>query len=117
MLEALSGYIGLAERLHRPDGGAYAEAWNFGPADEDCRPVSYIVERMARTWGEDARWHLSDAPQPHEAHFLKVDASKARARLGWDRRLPLEAALDWTVDWYRRQHHGEDPWRMTHGAN
>ena len=108
VLEPLSGYISLAERLLAQDGRNYAEAWNFGPADEDCQPVSYLVRRIAASWRPKGAWHLSEGPHPHEAHFLKVDASKARARLGWKRRLPLDLALDWTAEWYNRHRDGED---------
>ena len=106
VLEPLAGYLALAERLCGPDGPAFAEAWNFGPTDEDCRAVSYVIDEVAKTWGGDARWHRSERQQPHEATFLKVDSSKARARLGWDRRLRLEAALAWTTTWYREQRAG-----------
>lgn len=104
VLEPLSGYILLAERLLAADGETFAQAWNFGPADEDCRPVAHLVERMVKVWGRDAQWRMTEGPHPHEASFLKVDASKARARLGWRRRLPLDAALDWTVEWYGRHY-------------
>lgn len=106
VLEPLAGYLTLAERLCGPDGAAFAEPWNFGPSDEDCRAVSYVIDQVAKHWGGDARWHLSDKQQPHEATFLKVDSSKARARLGWDRRLRLEDALSWTTQWYREQGKG-----------
>ena len=105
VLEPLAGYLVLAQHLCEADGTTFAEAWNFGPTDEDCRAVSYVIDQVAEHWGGDARWHLSAAPQPHEATFLKVDSSKARARLGWDRRLRLDQALAWTTDWYRK--HGE----------
>jgi len=109
VLEPLSGYLQLAESLVAQDGDGYAEGWNFGPADEDCRPVSYLVERVTKAWGEGARWHQSEKPQVHEAHFLKVDSSKARARLAWKRRMSLDLALEWTVEWYRQQLAGEKP--------
>jgi CDP-glucose 4,6-dehydratase len=117
VLEPLAGYLRLAECLAGADGTAFAEGWNFGPADEDCRPVSYLVERLSRGWGrtsgKPAEWHLSGATHPHEATYLKVDASKARARLGWDRRLNLDAALDWTAAWYREAVSGADPRALT----
>lgn len=104
VLEPLSGYLRLAEVLAGPDGPAACEAWNFGPADEDCRPVAEVVTALARSWGPDALWRSPEmASALHEATFLKVDASKARARLGWDRRLRLGQALDWTGTWYRAQ--------------
>lgn len=113
VLEPLSGYIRLAERLISSEGEDYAEGWNFGPADEDCKPVSYIVQRLTESWGPGAHWHLSEGAHPHEASFLKVDASKARARLGWERQMTLNRAIEWTAEWYRRQHAGEDAQHLT----
>ena len=108
VLEPLSGYLQLAESLAGPDGARFAEGWNFGPADEDCRAVREVVAALADTWGEGAAWRVAAGVHPHEANFLKVDASKARARLGWDRRLRLADALAWTGTWYRGQGEGMD---------
>ncbi len=100
VLEPLHGYLRLAEALAGPHGRTCADGWNFGPADDDCRPVSHIVHRLAAGWPGGASWHRSTGAHPHEAHLLKVDASKARARLDWRPCLDLDAALDWTVEWY-----------------
>jgi CDP-glucose 4,6-dehydratase len=100
VLEPLAGYLMLAERLfHQPE--RFAEAWNFGPTDDDARPVSWVVGRFARNWGEGATWQADAGPHPHEANFLKLDCSKARTRLSWKPRLGLEQALVWVTDWYR----------------
>lgn len=108
VLESLHGYMMLAERLAGGDGAAWAEAWNFGPDPSGCQPVSHIVRRLAATWGEGASWHLSAGPHPHEAAALAIDAAKARTRLGWQPRLDLDRALDWTVEWHRAVLAGED---------
>jgi CDP-glucose 4,6-dehydratase len=113
VLEPLAGYIRLAERLAAADGDSLAEGWNFGPGDDDCRPVSSIVEHLASRWGRGAAWSASPGPHPHEAFHLKVDASKARAFLGWKPRLRLDDTLDWTLDWYRAQLDGQDAARLT----
>jgi CDP-glucose 4,6-dehydratase len=113
VLEPLSGFLRLAEVLCDAEGGRYVEGWNFGPADEDCRPVFEVVAGLARAWGEGADWRLAPGTHPHEATFLKVDASKARAHLGWDRRLRLSEALDWTGAWYRAQAQGADAAALT----
>ncbi len=107
VLEPLSGYLTLAEHLWS-DGQAFAEGWNFGPNDEDARPVQWIVERMAQTWGEGATWQLDAADHPHEAHSLKLDISKARHRLGWRPRWRLETALDHITTWHRAWLAGQD---------
>jgi len=100
VLEPLSGYLTLAERLFC-DGANYAQAWNFGPADVDARPVEWIVERLTTLWGDGARWELDGTPQPHEAHYLKLDCSKARMQLGWTPRWSLDEALRRIVDWQK----------------
>jgi CDP-glucose 4,6-dehydratase len=106
VLDPLNSYLILAERLY--DGGAtFARAWNFGPTTEDVCSVAQIVEAIIARWGSPARWLVSEAPAVHEAGRLAIDASMARAALGWAPRLPLKEALSWTTDWYRRLHDGE----------
>jgi len=105
VLEPLAGYLVLAERLWRD--AQSAEAWNFGPDDRDARSVSAVVERVARAWGTQAGWTAQAGEHPHETAVLRLDSAKARARLGWRPRLTLDQALDWTVDWYRRNGAGE----------
>lgn len=100
ILEPLRGYLLLAERLYT-QGPVYAEAWNFGPSENDVRPVSWLVERLSQSWGIGASWELDRKVHPHETHLLKLDCSKSTARLGWKPTLNLEQALDWTVAWYK----------------
>jgi CDP-glucose 4,6-dehydratase len=100
VLDPLSGYLILAERLwDEPE--AYGEAWNFGPRDDEIRPVGWVASRIVELWGDGARWETRAGDGRHEAALLKVDAAKARTRLGWSQRVPLETGLDWTVEWYR----------------
>jgi CDP-glucose 4,6-dehydratase len=100
VLEPLSGYLVLAQHLVA-QGAAYAEPFNFGPHDDDARPVQWIVERLVQHWGHSARWQLDGGEHPHEAHYLKLDISKAKARLGWQPRWHLAQALDHIVTWHR----------------
>lgn len=112
VLDPLNGYLTLAERLW-DDGPAHSGAWNFGPADDDNRSVSWIVEQLARRWGEGARWEVDRAQQPHEAGLLKLDCSKAQAKLNWHPSIELSATLDSVVDWHRRQASGENARKLT----
>ena len=107
VLEPLSGYLLLAQRLFE-DGQAYAEGWNFGPRDEDAQPVQTIVQRLATDWGAGARWQVDAGEHPHEAHWLKLDISKARARLGWQPRWTLAQALGHITTWHRAWRAGHD---------
>ncbi|GAC1423616.1 MAG: CDP-glucose 4,6-dehydratase [Acidobacteriaceae bacterium] len=101
VLEPLAGYIALAEHLLSDNPARYATAYNFGPSDDDAREVGWIVEKMVGFWGNGAKWVLDPDPGVHEAGYLKLDASRAKADLAWAPRLNLETALQWLVEWYR----------------
>ena len=107
VLEPLSGYLLLAQKLYE-EGAGYAEGWNFGPNDEDAKPVQWIVEKMTKAWGEGASWVLDNGNHPHEAHYLKLDCSKAKARLNWHPEWHLDASLGAVTDWHRAYQDGKD---------
>lgn len=107
VLEPVSGYLVLAEALAN-DGARFAEGWNFGPRDEDARPVEWIVERMIRHWGAGASWARDEGFHPHEARYLKLDISKAREQLGWRPVWALDDALGRIVEWHRAWRGGGD---------
>lgn len=105
VLEPLRGYLALTEHLYT-GGTSYAEAWNFGPSDLDAKPVDWIVKNLASLWGPDAKWQIDSGDHPHEAHYLKLDISKARSRLEWNPKLPLIEALKLIVQWQRHRQNG-----------
>ncbi len=107
VLEPLSGYLVLAEKLYNGNG-AFCEGWNFGPQESDARPVQWIVERLTQLWGEGSSWRLDGKPHPHEATYLKLDCSKARTLLGWNPRWRLETSLSAIVDWQKTSKAGHD---------
>ena len=112
VMEPLLGYILLAEHLLTHDP-RYATAFNFGPSDDDAQEVGWIVDRMKNFWGGNASWVLDADPGVHEAGYLKLDASRARAELAWHPRLRLETTLHWLVDWYKAWQSGADMHRFT----
>jgi CDP-glucose 4,6-dehydratase len=100
VLEPLSGYLALAEHLYGENGQQCAEGWNFGPHDDDARPVQWIVEHLVNSWGNGASWQLDGGEHPHEANYLKLDISKAKARLGWTPSWHLGTALEKITTWH-----------------
>jgi CDP-glucose 4,6-dehydratase len=112
VLNPLAGYLTLAEALCE-EGPPFAEAWNFGPAETDVRPVSEVVEDILSRWKSNVGWEGDPEVHPHEDRSLQLDATKARHKLGWQPALDLAAALTWTVEWMRAWHRGEDARRIT----
>jgi CDP-glucose 4,6-dehydratase len=100
VLEPLSGYLVLAQHLFE-EGSNVAEGWNFGPKDEDCKPVSWILDRMVTNWGNGASWELDKNNNPHEAGYLKLDCSKAAMRLNWYPKWNLEHTLESIINWHQ----------------
>lgn len=107
VLEPLSGYMLLAQKLC-VDGPRFAEGWNFGPDDCDARPVEWIVKKICEKWGHGSSYEIDKGEHPHEAHYLKLDCSKAKAELGWAPRWNLEKAIDTIVEWARAYNEKRD---------
>lgn len=107
VLEPLSGYLSLAAKLFL-EGAKYGEGWNFGPDDKDARNVEWITDTICKLWGEGASFKIDTNPQPHEANYLKLDCSKAKAELGWAPKWDLETALKTIIDWNKAYMNGEN---------
>jgi len=106
VLEPLCGYLNLAEKLYR-EGPEFAEGWNFGPDENDAKPVIWIVEKLCQRW-EGAEYQIDNGAHPHEATYLKLDCSKAKTRLGWSPRWSLDKAIDKIVEWVMDYREGKD---------
>ena len=98
VLEPLSGYLTLSQQLYQY-GNAFAEGWNFGRDDYDSKPVEWIVNKLCEKWGDGAAYQIDKGDHPHEAHYLKLDCSKAKSVLNWRPRWHLEHALDKIIEW------------------
>lgn len=107
VLEPLAGYLMLARALYE-QGPRYAEGWNFGPDDKDAKTVEWIVKQFCDAWGEGIAYHLDSGDHPHEAHYLKLDCSKAKSELGWWPQGDLEKAINAIIDWTRAYRDGQD---------
>lgn len=110
VLDPLGGYLVLAENLWNR-GPEYSSAWNFGPKEEEARPVSWVADHITSRWGQGTRWITEQTLSPHEARYLTLDWTKARTLLGWRPKLPLTMALDWATEWYKALHDGKNDMR------
>jgi CDP-glucose 4,6-dehydratase len=112
VLEPLTGYLTLAEKLYS-QGARFAEGWNFGPEDSDARNVEWITKTICELWGDNACYSVDTNPQPHEANYLKLDCSKAKAELSWYPKWNIHKTLESIVEWNKALISGEDAKTIT----
>jgi CDP-glucose 4,6-dehydratase len=111
VLEPLSGYLLLAERLCSDK--TFADSWNFGPDISETKPVEWIANTLSEIWGGQACWQADKDAHPHEAHLLKLDSTKAKSVLHWHPRTDLKKALTMTTEWFRAHMQGADIRKLT----
>ena len=112
VLDPLAGYLMLAQAMVTdPDGAPVA--LNFAPDADSFRSVSDLVQAFTANWGGRPGWRHDDGEHPHEASLLTLDATRARAVLGWRPRLAFDDAVAWTADWYRAFRSAEDVGAVT----
>jgi len=112
VLEPLSGYLSLAERLVRSADPVWQGAFNFGPEPADIWPVRSLVTAAIGHW--PGAWvDASDEAAPHEAGRLALTIDKARMELGWSPRWDIARGLAETVHWYRATDDGADAAQLT----
>lgn len=100
VLEPLSGYLLLAQKLYE-EGPSFAGAWNFGPNDDDAKPVKWVLDHFTQAWGNGASWELDSDHHPHEAYSLKLDCSKAKSMLKWEPVWSLTEAIARICSWHK----------------
>ena len=108
VLEPLSGYIALAERLYAEPSGPMAEGWNFGPGASSERTVLDVVNSVCSAWGDGAAWRRDGGAHVHEAGYLKLESSKARRLLKWEPAWNCDQTIQATVSWYKAEAAGKD---------
>jgi len=112
VLEPLSGYLVLAQALYQ-EGAKLDGGWNFGPRDEDSRPVQEVINLLIKNWGSAASWTQDQSEQPHEAHSLKLDCSKAWQYLHWAPKWRLEQAIHNITDWQQAYQQHDNMHKMS----
>jgi CDP-glucose 4,6-dehydratase len=99
VLEPLSGYLLLGQKLLEGEQ-TLADAWNFGPFEDEDLSVGEVAQELQKYWG--FRIDLGIKKQTlHEASILKLNCSKARNELHWYPVWGSEEMLEKTVCWYR----------------
>ena len=98
VLEPLAGYILLAENLYN-NPLKYSSAWNFGPEEDDIKPVSWIADQILKNFPR-SNWIKDDGNHPHEASLLQLDISKSKNNLGWQPKWNIDQAIEKILEWH-----------------
>jgi CDP-glucose 4,6-dehydratase len=101
VLEPLNGYLTLSQALYK-NGIKFAEAWNFGPKDQDVLTVENVTRQIVTNWGGNARYEIISQPNTlHEATLLKLDCSKAYNHLKWQPKWDAKKTIEKICRWHK----------------
>lgn len=102
VLEPLSGYLALAEKMLTTSDSVWCSGWNFGPERENEITVGELTEKFIKTWGGDCQYVVQTGGHPHEAGILRLSIEKVKTVLGWSPSWGITETVERTARWYRR---------------
>ena len=102
VLEPLSGYLRLAERLHQ-NPSIHSCAYNIGPRSEANRTVAALLDELRKAWPEcSGSRAMLERNQMHEARLLHLVADRAERDLNWQPRWGFAETCQHTANWYQQ---------------
>ena len=100
VLEPLSGYLILAEKLYKNKLKNLDQNWNFGPNISSCKPVKYVAEKFARALGLKLKTiKLRSKSFSSETDLLRLSNYKAKKFLNWHPKWKLNKSIDKILEW------------------
>ncbi|MGL6107477.1 CDP-glucose 4,6-dehydratase [Romboutsia sp.] len=106
VLEPLSGYLWIGALMLQKHNNL-SEGWNFGPNYNDILSVEEVIKKSIGVWGRGNYTAESCENQLHEANLLKLDISKAKAKLKWRPVYDSNRAIEETINWYKEFYENE----------
>lgn len=101
VLQALSGYLTLVQKMLQSDDASYCEGWNIGPLPGNELSVRGVVETFLEEWGTGSWCDVSRPDQLREATLLHLAIDKAMWRLPWKPCWTVQESLQKTARWYK----------------
>lgn len=113
VLEPLKGYLMLSQNLYNK-GSEFAEAWNFGPKENEVKNVEWIVQELIKNWGEGASYQIDKNQNHfHEARYLNLDSSKAKNRLNWEPKWHTDEIITKICAWHKAHLNKQDMYKYS----
>ena len=110
VLDPLNGYLMLGKGLYE-GRKEFVGAWNFAPEEENCISVENLAKKAIARMGKGS-YMIERDPAKHEMKMLRLDASKAKALLGWKPKLGIDKTLEWTFEWYGSYYSKKDAGKL-----
>lgn len=104
--DAVNAYLTLAENLDR--AGVKGEAFNFGTGKPSS--VLDLVKKIIDASGKTDLKPVILGKEPQHIEVEYLSSEKAKSRLNWSAKTPLEKGLAETIGWYRNN---ESLWKHT----
>ncbi|MCE9519514.1 MAG: CDP-glucose 4,6-dehydratase, partial [Verrucomicrobia bacterium] len=107
VLESVSGYLTLGQRLlTRPDNTRLLN-YNFGPDLEAERSVQDLIDGWLAAWPGACETQIKPEAVYDEAARLSLDHSKAVRELGWKPVWDFRQTVEHTAAWYCLRHEAD----------
>lgn len=113
VLESLSGYITLIEKMYN-EGIDYSGAWNFGPDEKDLHTVEWIVKKLLNKIKPNKGYEISKGKHPHEAKLLVLNPTKSKQKLGWEQKWDLDYSLEKIAEWFYEYRKNRNTTKICH---
>jgi CDP-glucose 4,6-dehydratase len=103
VLEPLSGYLALGQKLFQGDARVKNQAFNFGPQAQANQSVSELITEMTRFWSNaKLNFQQEISSEKPESTLLKLNCDKALQILEWRAILSFEDTIRMTGEWYQK---------------
>ena len=103
VLEPLSGYLALGQKLFQGDARVKNQAFNFGPQAQVNQSVSELITAMTQFWSNaELNFQQETSSKKPESTLLKLNCDKALQILGWEAILNFQETVRMTGEWYQK---------------
>ena len=110
VLDPLYGYLLLGSKLL--ESKEYAQAWNFGPPEENYINVEELVQKTIKYWGS-GEYEIVPNPEISESQFLRLNCEKSNNLLGWKPKYNIDKTLEKTISWYKNFYDKKDMYEFS----
>ncbi len=102
VLEPLSGYLTLGQKLFSANSICRNQSFNFGPQEKINQSVGDLITEMTQYWpGAESKVQQDLDPSKSESTLLKLNCEKSSQFLQWRAVLDFSETVRMTGEWYQ----------------